>query len=45
MARGHQGHKVQGIGDLFFRSREPNALGRWDRDDLAVERSGALGIP
>jgi hypothetical protein len=45
MARGHQVHEVQGIGGLFFRSREPDALGRWDRDHLAGERSGGSASP
>lgn len=28
--------KVTGIGGLFFRSRDPEALGRWYRDHLGV---------
>jgi len=28
--------QVTGIGGLFFRARDPNALGQWYRDLLAV---------
>lgn len=28
--------KVTGIGGLFFRSRDPEALGRWYRDHLGI---------
>jgi glyoxylase I family protein len=36
-AEGAQMEKVLGIGGLFFRSKDPKALGIWYRDNLGVD--------